>query len=204
MRGFEPATPAFPLPGIVCVNRREFARLAAEHANMPPGVAGYYDPRSNILKLSPSVFQSSTIAAAGVAAHEAGHAIQNQAGYATPKIDSRGVIFQDEKILLVKELSDGCWTLPGVSERRHGMGFVVGSTFITWLLVVIIAFGARFGQSDDRHQQRHELQPRRGQKRRGESEAPEEYPAEERPEDHAEPEHRADQAERARPVFRLD
>jgi ADP-ribose pyrophosphatase YjhB (NUDIX family) len=38
---------------------------------------------------------------------------QNQAGYATPKIDSRGVIFQDEKILLVKELSDGCWTLPG-------------------------------------------------------------------------------------------
>lgn len=38
---------------------------------------------------------------------------QNQAGYATPKVDSRGVIFQNGQILLVKELSDGGWTLPG-------------------------------------------------------------------------------------------
>jgi len=37
----------------------------------------------------------------------------SQAGYATPKIDCRGVIFQDDKILLVRELSDGGWTLPG-------------------------------------------------------------------------------------------
>ena len=37
----------------------------------------------------------------------------SQAGYATPKVDVRGVIFKDEKILLVKELSDGGWTLPG-------------------------------------------------------------------------------------------
>lgn len=36
-----------------------------------------------------------------------------QAGYTTPKVDVRGVIFQDHKILLVKELFDGCWTLPG-------------------------------------------------------------------------------------------
>ena len=34
-------------------------------------------------------------------------------GYATPKIDVRGVVFQDNKILLVKERSDGRWTLPG-------------------------------------------------------------------------------------------
>ncbi|MEL6381766.1 MAG: NUDIX hydrolase [Cyanobacteria bacterium J06626_18] len=34
-------------------------------------------------------------------------------GYATPKVDVRGAIFQDEKILLVKERSDGRWTLPG-------------------------------------------------------------------------------------------
>ena len=36
-----------------------------------------------------------------------------QKGYATPKIDVRGVVFKDNKILLVKELSDGGWTLPG-------------------------------------------------------------------------------------------
>ncbi len=36
-----------------------------------------------------------------------------QTGYLTPKADARGVIFKDGKILLVKELSDGGWTLPG-------------------------------------------------------------------------------------------
>ena len=36
-----------------------------------------------------------------------------QAGYATPKVDVRGVIFQNDQILLVKELADGGWTLPG-------------------------------------------------------------------------------------------
>ncbi|RUR86117.1 NUDIX hydrolase [Chlorogloeopsis fritschii PCC 9212] len=34
-------------------------------------------------------------------------------GYATPKVDVRGAVFLDEQILLVKERSDGCWTLPG-------------------------------------------------------------------------------------------
>lgn len=37
-----------------------------------------------------------------------------QAGYATPKIDVRGVVFKNDKILLVRELMDGGrWTLPG-------------------------------------------------------------------------------------------
>ncbi|MBD2436516.1 NUDIX hydrolase N-terminal domain-containing protein [Nostoc sp. FACHB-110] len=34
-------------------------------------------------------------------------------GYATPKVDVRAAVFQAEKILLVKEKEDGCWTLPG-------------------------------------------------------------------------------------------
>ncbi len=34
-------------------------------------------------------------------------------GYATPKVDVRGVVFRDDKILLVKEKIDGGWTLPG-------------------------------------------------------------------------------------------
>ena len=36
-----------------------------------------------------------------------------ETGYATPKVDVRGVAFCDEKILLVKEIADGKWTLPG-------------------------------------------------------------------------------------------
>jgi len=34
-------------------------------------------------------------------------------GYVTPKIDVRGAVFRDDKILLVRERSDGKWTCPG-------------------------------------------------------------------------------------------
>jgi ADP-ribose pyrophosphatase YjhB (NUDIX family) len=36
-----------------------------------------------------------------------------QKGYATPKVDVRGAVFQDGKLLLVRERSDGGWTMPG-------------------------------------------------------------------------------------------
>lgn len=39
--------------------------------------------------------------------------LAQESGYATPKIDVRGVVLQDEAILLVKERADGLWTLPG-------------------------------------------------------------------------------------------
>jgi ADP-ribose pyrophosphatase YjhB (NUDIX family) len=39
--------------------------------------------------------------------------LDSQTGYTTPKIDMRGVIFRDDRVLLVRELADGCWTLPG-------------------------------------------------------------------------------------------
>lgn len=34
-------------------------------------------------------------------------------GYATPKVDVRGAAFDDGRILLVREISDGGWTMPG-------------------------------------------------------------------------------------------
>lgn len=34
-------------------------------------------------------------------------------GYMTPKVDVRGVVFHEGKLLLVRERSDGKWTLPG-------------------------------------------------------------------------------------------
>jgi ADP-ribose pyrophosphatase YjhB (NUDIX family) len=36
-----------------------------------------------------------------------------QVGYATPRIDVRGAVFRDGKLLLVKERLDGGWTMPG-------------------------------------------------------------------------------------------
>ena len=41
----------------------------------------HYDPRSNVLRLSSGVCHSSSVAALGIAAHEAGHAIQQEEQY---------------------------------------------------------------------------------------------------------------------------
>ena len=42
----------------------------------------HYDPRTKTLRLSESVYDSTSVAAVGVAAHETGHAIQHDVGYA--------------------------------------------------------------------------------------------------------------------------
>ncbi|WP_294350768.1 zinc metallopeptidase [uncultured Clostridium sp.] len=51
----------------------------------------HYDPSNRVLRLSPEVYNGSTIAAAGVAAHEVGHAIQHKESY-TP-LTFRNFIF---------------------------------------------------------------------------------------------------------------
>lgn len=50
----------------------------------------HYDPRKKVLRLSDSVYGNHSVAAAGVAAHEAGHAIQDQVSYGPLKL--RGVM----------------------------------------------------------------------------------------------------------------
>ncbi len=45
-------------------------------------LSDHYDPTSRTLRLSPSVYQSASISAIGVACHEAGHALQHAKGYA--------------------------------------------------------------------------------------------------------------------------
>ncbi len=49
-------------------------------------LSDHYDPKNRVLRLSPGVYQSPSIAAAGIAAHEAGHALQHQAGYLALKM----------------------------------------------------------------------------------------------------------------------
>lgn len=46
----------------------------------------HYDPRSNVIRLSDSVHDSTSAAAVGVAAHEAGHAVQHSVGYFPIKV----------------------------------------------------------------------------------------------------------------------
>lgn len=44
-------------------------------------LSDHYDPKAKALRLSPDVFNGRSVAAAGVAAHEVGHAIQDASGY---------------------------------------------------------------------------------------------------------------------------
>ena len=44
-------------------------------------LSDHYDPRSNVIRLSDSVYGSTSVASLGVAAHEAGHAVQYAQGY---------------------------------------------------------------------------------------------------------------------------
>ncbi|MFO0973298.1 MAG: zinc metallopeptidase [Phycisphaerae bacterium] len=56
------------------------------HVEVEPSQGGslsdHYDPRSEVVRLSPEVFEGRSLAAVGIAAHECGHAIQKQQRYA--------------------------------------------------------------------------------------------------------------------------
>ncbi len=56
------------------------------------------------------------VLAAGASLPDARQALElfkGEVGYATPKVDVRAAAFRDGRILLVRERSDGFWTLPG-------------------------------------------------------------------------------------------
>ena len=75
----------------------------------------HYDPRSNVIRLSDSVYDSTSIAAVGVAAHEAGHAVQYAQDYGPIKL--RGAIipvcnFSSQISILLIILGFGLYSRP--------------------------------------------------------------------------------------------
>lgn len=48
---------------------------------IPGQMSDHYDPRAKVLRLSNDVYHGRTLASVGIAAHEAGHAIQDAVGY---------------------------------------------------------------------------------------------------------------------------
>src|SRR5581483_3233553 len=73
-----------PLSGVAA------ARFVLDHAGLqsvaieevPGELTDHYDPHDKVLRLSSPVYNSRTLAAVGIAAHEAGHAIQDANAYA--------------------------------------------------------------------------------------------------------------------------
>jgi len=58
---------------------------------IPGEMSDHYDPREKVLRLSPGVYQGYSMAAVGIAAHEAGHALQDAKHYAPLKIRNMAV-----------------------------------------------------------------------------------------------------------------
>lgn len=89
----------------------------------------HYDPRSKTLRLSPDVYGTPSLAAVGVASHEAGHALQDQTNYAPLRL----------RTAMVPTVQLGSWLGPIIFLIGLFMAGPVGNS-IAW--VGLIIFGA--------------------------------------------------------------
>jgi Zn-dependent membrane protease YugP len=88
-------------------------------------LSDHYDPRTRTLRLSPDVYRSPSVAAAGIAAHEMGHALQHAGGYVPLQLRSAlvpAVQFSS---------SFAPWIIMG--------GFLLRLTPLAWLGVILFA-----------------------------------------------------------------
>jgi len=96
-------------------------------------LSDHYDPSKRVLSLSQSVYGSNSIAAAGVAAHETGHAMQHQSGYTLLNLRSA----------MVPTVQIGSWVGPIIFL----IGFFVAGTFgtqLAWAGVILFSASALF------------------------------------------------------------
>ncbi|ANH84159.1 hypothetical protein A8C56_22785 [Niabella ginsenosidivorans] len=68
---------------------RENGIYDVQVTSVPGFLSDHYDPAKKTVNLSPDVYEGSTVAAAAVAAHECGHAVQHAAQYAPLQLRSR-------------------------------------------------------------------------------------------------------------------
>jgi len=79
---------------------------------------------------------------------------QGEEGYATPKVDVRGGVFQQDRVLMVRERSDGKWTLPGGwVDVGDGAAFAVEREIReeSGYLARAVKLAAVFDRSNPRH-----------------------------------------------------
>ena len=106
-------------------------QVRVEQANSFLG--DHYDPREKVLRLSPGVFSSNSVAAAGVAAHEAGHAIQDKEGY----------FALQARTAMVPSVQIGSWLGPILFMIGLFTVQLFGTT-LAWLGLVLFAATALF------------------------------------------------------------
>ncbi len=93
-------------------------------------LSDHYDPRTRVLRLSPNVHEGRSIASIGVAAHEAGHALQHAQGYFPMQVRSA----------LVPVTQIGSW----LAWPLLLMGFILGSLGLIKVGIVLFSAAVLF------------------------------------------------------------
>jgi Zn-dependent membrane protease YugP len=95
-------------------------------------LSDHYDPRSRTLRLSQDVYNGNSVAAAGIAAHEAGHAIQHSENYAPLQL----------RTTLVPTVQIGSWLGPVI----FAVGMLLGThgETVAWIGLILFAMTAVF------------------------------------------------------------
>ncbi len=116
--------------------RRILDASGLQHVDIQPVkgfLSDHYDPRSKVLRLSPQVYQGTSLASVGVAAHEAGHALQDAKGYLPLQL----------RTAMVPAVQFGSWLGPLVFMAGFFLSYLTRGQFglsIAWLGVLL--FGA--------------------------------------------------------------
>ncbi|NPV85602.1 MAG: zinc metallopeptidase [Anaerolineae bacterium] len=96
-------------------------------------LSDHYDPANKVLRLSPATYNSPSLAAAGVAAHEAGHALQDEKGYFMLQV----------RTAMVPTVQIGSWIGPIIFMIGLFMASTIG-TQIAWLGLILFSASALF------------------------------------------------------------
>ena len=84
----------------------------------------HYDPKDEVIRLSDSVYGSTSVAAVGVAAHEAGHAVQHATGYDhAGKYESSVLMALDSEAVKLDRLPESdSWFTQSAYEANSELG----------------------------------------------------------------------------------
>jgi len=100
-----------------------------------------FDPRTNVIRLSENVHDSTSVAAVGVAAHEAGHAVQYASGYSPMKLRSAIIPVTNigSKLSVPLVLIGIIFSMPGLID----IGIILfGAVVIFQLITLPVEFNA--------------------------------------------------------------
>lgn len=102
----------------------------------------HFDPRTNTISLSQGVHGSTSVAAVGVAAHEAGHAVQHATGYAPIKLRS--------KLVPIANIGSqaGIWlAVLGIAFATELLAYIGVGLYLFFVLFQLVTLPVEFNAS---------------------------------------------------------